>query len=95
MEKSTSERKNEMRKKKYDKVEAVARTLHTFIAQSTLSMYYSVIKLLRAENEEERSKAEDMINKMMTTGESLYEDLSDKQKELLKKLAQDVINICK
>ena len=84
-----------MRKKKYDKVEAVARTLHTFIAQSTLSMYYSIIKLLRAENEEERSKAEDMINKMMTTGESLYEDLSDKQKELLEKLAQDVINICK
>lgn len=84
-----------MRKKKQDNVEVVARTLHTFIAQSTLSMYYSIIKLFRAETDEERTAAEDMINRMMITAESLYEDLSEKQKELLEKLALDVIKSCK
>lgn len=77
-------------------IERVSREIHWYLAYATVSVYYIMTKALDTnKSDEEREKSLETLNQMMTTAESLYEDLSDKQKELMKDLALTMINIVK
>lgn len=73
-------------------LEALAREIHQYIALPTLAMYYDMLKLVKDDTTpEEREAASTAVNNMMITAESLYDDLNDKQKELLKDMAASLI----
>lgn len=77
-------------------LEAVARVIHNYIALPTIAMYYDMMKLVKDDTPpEEREAASIAVNNMMITAESLYDNLTDQQKELMKKLALDLIEIAK
>lgn len=90
--------KNKMLKtaKKDRILENISREIHGYMSYSTISMYYAIKKLLDTNlSNEEYEKTNDLINKMMITAESLYDNLTDKQKELMKNLALRLYNIAK
>ena len=77
-------------------IERVSREIHWYLSYASVSVYYIMTKALDAsKSAEEREKALETLNQMMTTAESLYEDLTDKQKELMEELALTMINIVK
>lgn len=72
----------------------ISKEIHSYVAYSTLSMYYTIRKLLeQTSTDKEKEEASDMINKMMITAESLFDDLTDKQKELYNEMAMHIIQI--
>ena len=84
-----------MRKKyREEAADKIARELHQIVAVSTISMYQSVKKLVDPSiSDEEKNAAGDIIDKMMITAESLFDDLTDTQKELYRDLATSLISM--
>ena len=85
-----------IRKKKItdEVIDEVARQIHGFISYSTISTYYTMKKIIEDTNSgKDTSESNDILNRMMITAESLYDDLTDKQKELIRGLALDMIKI--
>lgn len=78
-------------------IEAVSKSIHEYIAFSTLSTFYTMKKVYGDTNEkvspEEQAKAIDLLAKMISSSECLYEDLTAEQKELMKTLALDLIHL--
>ena len=81
------------RKVSKKKIEAVARELHVFLDYGILSTYYAITKATdNSLDEDERGRQLEVLDKLLTNSECLYEDLSDKQKELMEGLALELIN---
>lgn len=71
-----------------DMVEIVAREIHYYMSYATLATYHTFINAINANLDPiKRAASEDLLSKMLITSESLYEDLTPKQKELINGLA--------
>lgn len=81
------------RKQSKKVIASVAKELHEFISYAYLSMYHMMIKAYSLElDEESRESYCELVAKMITVAETPYEELNDKQKELINELALRVIN---
>ena len=84
-----------MRKKyREEAADKIAREIHSMVSLASLSMYHSVKKLIDPSvSDEDKEVAGDLVDRMMSTAESLFDDLADSQKEGYRKIAKDIINM--
>jgi len=84
-----------MRKPKIDNdeiINLVAERIHWYISYATLSTYHAMHKSLDINVDDvTREKSIELLEKILTTAESTYSDLSDRQKELTRGLALKLI----
>ena len=74
-------------------VDIVAREIHTFIAYAILATYYATKKLSNATTNEEAENAQIELARLLSTGETLYDDLSTEQKDSMEKTAYDLLKL--
>ena len=85
-----------MRKRKSNKLEEISKEIHFYMSYATLSTYHTMMKVYNIDTpDDKREEAIELLSKMLTTAESVYDDLTDEQKQLTSQLAERMLNIVK
>lgn len=85
-------KKTKLGKIKDSQLDALAECLHSFIAYTALSMYHAIERYYDENSPIDIKLQEyEIIQKILSTSNTLYEDLNDKQKELLREEALELL----
>lgn len=79
-----------------EKLDQISKEIHWYISYATLATYHSVLKAVDTKlDDETREKALELVQKLVSNAETLYEELLPEQKEFYHTLATKMVDIVK